>query len=70
MEDWEQTIKDAANKGLLTFGKTKDGDSLLTELKRKAEVRDKPRPLWILFESPKVERDAFDWEDFFKANRN
>lgn len=44
----------------------KDGDLLIQQIKHRVLLQ----ALWVLFNSPKLERDGIDWKDFFRANRN
>jgi len=45
----------------------KDGDRFVQLTNRRNALRH----LWLLFESPVLtQRDAVDWLDFYKANKN
>ena len=72
MKDWEQTLHDAAEKGLITFGTipVKSGDLLLAELRRKAEYRNKCLVIAYLFGSPLYQPPWFYWLDYLGANNN
>ncbi len=69
MMDWEQTLLEAAEKGLITFGLTpKSGDIFLQELRLR---RMKRNVLITLYTYPEhIIGDAISILDFIKANSN
>jgi hypothetical protein len=61
--DWEQTIREMTDKGLITIGSVKDGDRLIAELRRRAYARNPMNwqeyiPDWLC------------WLEFTKLNIN
>ena len=68
--DWQQTIKDMTDKGLITLGKLNEGNELLAELEHKAAIRNKLYVLWRIFCLSEFSVDWFYWEDYNKENKN
>jgi hypothetical protein len=61
--DWEQTIREMAEKGLIAIGNVKDGDQLIAKLKWRAYARNPVNwheyvPDWLY------------WLEFTKLNSN
>ena len=69
--DWEQTIKEMGDKGLIRLGIIKDGDRLIAELRQKVARRNELHYLWyLLAKCPIFELDWFGWMEYGIVNRN
>lgn len=63
---WEDTIRDAVDKGHFTMGSINDSDFIINLLER----RSKLRIIWELLNSPEYLQDNAYWYNFEREYQN